>query len=45
VQVNESGIFHAAGYSNLMRQFLPCRIKAFLSLRKYYEYIGDYGAG
>jgi hypothetical protein len=31
MQVNESGIFHAERYSNLMRQFLLRRKKAFLS--------------
>jgi hypothetical protein len=32
MQVNESGIFHAERYSNLMRDFLLRRRKAFLTL-------------
>jgi hypothetical protein len=29
VQVNESGSFHAGGYSNLARQFWLCRDEGF----------------
>jgi hypothetical protein len=39
MQVNESGIFHAERYSNLLRTILLRRIKAFFSLQKYSQYL------